>query len=512
MNSQPKLVEIDITRQARALSWLRMSDYVLVVICGYAAIALIADALPILLAGFRGAAELLAAAALAFAVYTGWRHVGVIEPRVWKSYLVIFPALIIASVLLLILVLGFGSVSHIFEQDKVSGTREIGGMVTAFWTALVGLLGLIAVRSLIRRKIVGVGLSTAQLALELDQKGGANVRQAGGFKPMNRTRGILAASGGALILLLNFLPDPSNVHVAEFLMRLNRDLQLLAYFLLVRARRYFQPDADSVLHVDQRPPILFLRSFDDDEKQTYANSNQAILDFSLETRLSNHFSRFGPFVAIGSPREKVPQLGAARVLLPDDQWQERVLDWMRRSQAIVMYSGKTHWVNWELRQVIESGSVPRLIVMIPEPKRARAAKRIADAYARVDHMRSVFKGTPWEDALASLHDFEGLRAIRFADDGSVLVVRSQSRKRDSYHLAAMLAHESLLESCAGMRDRANSAEPQPILAAAASSEERVRGGSQPIPIWRYIGASAGATLLVACVGGFALAQLPQLRR
>ena len=58
MNGQPKLVEIDITRQARALSWLRMSDYVLVLMCGYGAIGLMADALPNLLVGIKGAAEL----------------------------------------------------------------------------------------------------------------------------------------------------------------------------------------------------------------------------------------------------------------------------------------------------------------------------------------------------------------------------------------------------------------------------------------------------------------------
>ena len=165
--------------------------------------------------------------------------------------------MMIASVLFLILILGFSGISRIFDQDKVSGVRELSGVATAFWAAFVSLLGLIAVRSLMRREIAGMGLSTAQLALELDQKAGLNVRKVGAFKPINRTRGILAASAGAFILLLNFLPDPSNVHVAEFFMRLNRTIQLLGFFLLVKARRYFQPDADSVLHLDQRSPILF---------------------------------------------------------------------------------------------------------------------------------------------------------------------------------------------------------------------------------------------------------------
>ena len=83
-------------------------------------------------------------------------------------------------------------------------------------------------------------------------------------------------------------------------------LILLGFFLLARARGYFQIDADSLLAADRRPPILFLRSFADDEKQKYHRSYKALLDFSLETRLSNHFSRFGPFLAIGSPMEVCP--------------------------------------------------------------------------------------------------------------------------------------------------------------------------------------------------------------
>ena len=77
----------------------------------------------------------------------------------------------------------------------------------------------------------------------------------------------------------------------------------------------------------------------------------AFLAFSLEARLYYHFSRFGPFVAIGSSTETVPMVGAARVLLSDDEWQPRVPSWIRDTKLIVMYSGTTHWVNWELRQV-----------------------------------------------------------------------------------------------------------------------------------------------------------------
>lgn len=68
-----RITEIDIGRQARALAVLRLSDYVLVVVCGLAAVGLLSD-----LAFTGGAANWLVlvfqglwAAILAFAAYTG---------------------------------------------------------------------------------------------------------------------------------------------------------------------------------------------------------------------------------------------------------------------------------------------------------------------------------------------------------------------------------------------------------------------------------------------------------
>jgi hypothetical protein len=73
-------------------------------------------------------------------------------------------------------------------------------------------------------------------------------------------------------------------------------LSLLGYFLLLRARRYFRVDAEALLAVDKRPPILFLRSFADDKKQKFSIADRALIDFSLETRLAKHFSKFGPLI------------------------------------------------------------------------------------------------------------------------------------------------------------------------------------------------------------------------
>jgi len=133
------------------------------------------------------------------------------------------------------------------------------------------------------------------------------------------------------------------------------------------------------------------------------------------------------------------------VLLGDDEWQTRVLGWMRDANLIIMYCGTTQWVNWELRRVVESGRATSLILVFPEIKAWRSSRRKQDIAARVEHLREVFRDTPWNEELMAFDDFEDLRAMLFRPDGSMVMVKSRSRSRDAYHLAALIAHRQLLD-------------------------------------------------------------------
>ena len=102
------------------------------------------------------------------------------------------------------------------------------------------------------------------------------------------------------------------------------------YAMFTRARRVSQPSADVARQGDPRPPILFLRSFLDDgyklkERVLVAGVpiNQPL---RMEEALAVRFHDFGPFLAVGEPGEGLPQLGAARAYLSDDQWQAAVVE------------------------------------------------------------------------------------------------------------------------------------------------------------------------------------------
>src|SRR5439155_16327231 len=94
------------------------------------------------------------------------------------------------------------------------------------------------------------------------------------------------------------------------------------------------------------------------------------------------------------------QIGAARALLSEAEWQNVVLEWMDRAQLLILMAGVTHWVEWELCQVVARGYTRKLIVMFPQiRKRSEVAKNAGERLAR---LRAAFEATPYADPLASL--------------------------------------------------------------------------------------------------------------
>jgi hypothetical protein len=227
------------------------------------------------------------------------------------------------------------------------------------------------------------------------------------------------------------------------------DLRAALYSLLglscfVKARSYLQFRADALLRLDKRAPVLFLRSFADDYRfQSSLNSEQAIVDHSLEVRLAKHFNRYGPFVAVGAPGDDTPVQGAARLRLKDEEWQEVVLGWMRAAKLIVMSCGATPWVNWELSKIIESKRTSDLILLFPELGE-RTSARDERVTARAQLLQQAFANTVWLEHLTAVDHLEDARAMLFRADGSVVTVRAKSTSREAYHFAALVAHHRVL--------------------------------------------------------------------
>jgi TM2 domain-containing membrane protein YozV len=77
------------------------------------------------------------------------------------------------------------------------------------------------------------------------------------------------------------------------------------------------------------------------------------------------------FVAIGRPAEDVPELGAARMYFPDDQWREQICAFMERARLVVIRLGTTDNIWWEVEHAIRNVDPARLILVVVESRKKR---------------------------------------------------------------------------------------------------------------------------------------------
>ena len=138
--------------------------------------------------------------------------------------------------------------------------------------------------------------------------------------------------------------------------------------------------AGDVLATDTRPPVIYLRSFQDDVRSPIGGGFGLWLKvlmwfqpISFEQELAAIMNRLGPFVAVGKPGEKLPELGANRFYFRDDEWQTRVAELVQRARLTVILYGGTANLWWEIDHVFRSVTPDRVVLLIPERgKRTRA--------------------------------------------------------------------------------------------------------------------------------------------
>ena len=216
-----------------------------------------------------------------------------------------------------------------------------------------------------------------------------------------------------------------------------------ACYFALKARAKLQPTAEGVLSMDRRTPVLFLRSFVDDERVRFLYAQKTLFDFSLEARLASHFFKTGPFIAVDSPNH-TPAIGAARASLPDNEWQGKVMDWMGAGRliVIVLLAGLTQWVRWEMRQIVGLGYTQKLIILMPELsgwKHRKRRLRSDIARKRFEVIRETFSSSPWEAGINEPSVPENIRSLMFEPGGQVTAVCAKSRSRDCYQLAALIS-------------------------------------------------------------------------
>jgi hypothetical protein len=125
------------------------------------------------------------------------------------------------------------------------------------------------------------------------------------------------------------------------------------------AQRHTVPFAPDIIAKDPRPPILLLRSFADDQR------------IGREERYLEEMCKpAGPFVAIGSPGDELPPLGAARFYVHDHEWKDFAQKLMDDAVMVLLVAGRTEGLAWELQTCRQAVDPRKVVLIIPNDEPA----------------------------------------------------------------------------------------------------------------------------------------------
>jgi hypothetical protein len=208
------------------------------------------------------------------------------------------------------------------------------------------------------------------------------------------------------------------------------------------AGRLARLSAENLAQVDKRPPILFLRSFNEDQvrldrpKRGYIRGLMPVWGPSTVDRaLLEEFTPLGPAVAIGVPGQRAP-FGASRTYVSDSEWKETVAQIARGARAIVMVLDDTEGVNWELSHIVESGYLPKTICFLP-PRLASRSEGAAQIIRKALLDNKTTLTEPLSEACVGWY---------LASNRQMTIVASASPSQASYICALRLFRESVLAS------------------------------------------------------------------
>jgi hypothetical protein len=240
----------------------------------------------------------------------------------------------------------------------------------------------------------------------------------------------------------------SGERIPAQLSQMGTAMELFGAFCLLKGRSYFLPTAEAVLALDARAPVLYLRSFLDEKPNYYEmTAGLRFFDRSIEMKLAKYFNSFGPFVAIGSQRDKVPKLGAIRLMRSDQDWRSEVTSLMASSHAIVAAVGLTPWIKWELSEIVARNYTSKTLFLFPVMTRFGFRIRRKRRKQQAERIEVLTEIMP---ADVRSQDFElkkkEVLLAYVSNAGRKVAIVCRKPSSNAQFLAAILAHYFLMSS------------------------------------------------------------------
>jgi hypothetical protein len=143
-----------------------------------------------------------------------------------------------------------------------------------------------------------------------------------------------------------------------------------------------------------------------------------IPDPRAEEQIAPLLNCIGPMVAIGRPGEPLPETGASRLYVEDDQWKAKVYELMQDARLVVMLGrATTEGVHWEIQQVIANLAPEKLVFFFPF-----AGKNLDEQYASFKQSVQQYFPNPLPETIGNAH------FLRFEANWAPHLVTASSKK------------------------------------------------------------------------------------
>lgn len=199
------------------------------------------------------------------------------------------------------------------------------------------------------------------------------------------------------------------------------------------SKRLMQPRVRVKIDSDDRPPVLLLRSFQDDslEVRPPVALTGAIDTFSGEVwvRFEEIIAwvawRVGPVRTLGQPGTRLQPLGAVRDYYDDSDWKAAIKRLTETAQCLVLVVGRSPSLFWEIRELQGLGKLSQAIFVFPPVNPRESSERILMLCSALGMNPEVL----------SIREGRWLLCLRFDSEGAPIVCVSAGRTADSYVLA-----------------------------------------------------------------------------
>lgn len=204
------------------------------------------------------------------------------------------------------------------------------------------------------------------------------------------------------------------------------------------ARDQMRVSLQDIQHIDERPPILFLRSFLNDKVNLVTRGfslEQWLLDagartMTLDDLMLRDGTRFGPVVALGNPDDPAPPYGVARGYFSHDTWKEAVARLCEDARFIVMVLDATEGVDWEIGHIVRRRYARKTLFLLAaqDVDAGKGRALLLKALSRIDTMWN-------EDKSAQVKMTDRVFGFEYDAAGRIRLLRCDQLSSYSYQVA-----------------------------------------------------------------------------